>query len=120
MLIEIERQDDVCILHLKGRFASGMDPDYLRAKADEFKRQNPKKVLVDLREVPAIGSTGIGFIVGIYTSTVNGDGRFVLVGSNRRVSEVFNLTRLDTVLPMASDMESGLASLRAVRSAGKN
>src|ERR1700730_1562691 len=114
MLIEVERQDDVCILRFKGRFVTGMDPIHLQAKMDEIKSQACTKVLADLRELMSIGSTGIGVLVRIYTSvTTRPDGRFVAVGSNQRVLEVFDLTHLNRVIPLVSDLESGLAMLLA-------
>jgi anti-anti-sigma factor len=105
MLVEIERQNDVCVLRLKGRFVTGEHLEDLWAKADEIKRSSCGKVLVDLREVPAMGSTGIGFLVGLYTSvTKNGDGRFVLAGTSPRVREVLEITHLSAVIPMAPDL----------------
>jgi anti-anti-sigma factor len=113
MVIEIEQQDDVCILRLNGRFVTGKDLEYVRSKADEIKSKACGKVLADLREVTAMGSMGIGFLVGIYTSvTKTPSGRFVLVGAVPRVREVLDLTRLSTVIPMADDLPSGLAGLR--------
>jgi anti-anti-sigma factor len=112
MLIKIEREGDVCILSLSGRFASGDDPEYLRAKSDEIRGLNCLKVLADLREVPSMGSEAIGFVVGIYSSvTKNPGGRFVMVGAAPRVREVFDLTRLSGVIPSALDLSGGIAIL---------
>jgi len=112
MLIKIERQDDVCVLHLSGRFATGADIEYLRAKSDEIRSFNCAKVLVDLSEVPSMGSTAIGFVVGIYSSVMkNPGGRFVMVGAAPRVREVFELTRLSDVIPSSSDVPNGMAIL---------
>lgn len=114
MVIELELKDDVCILRNKGRFATGTDAAYLRAKTDEIKKSGRRKVLADFREVPYIDSTGIGFVVGVYTSVTNmPGGRFVLVGPSHRVREVLDLMRLSTVIPMAADETSGLAFLNA-------
>src|SRR6266849_1306442 len=113
MVIEIESQHDVCILHLKGGFVTATDPDCLRSKTDEIKIRNYSKLLVDLSEVSSIGSTVIGFVVDLYTSiTKKDDGRFTLAGANSRVRKVLDLTRLSTVIPLAADVESGLAALR--------
>src|SRR5579863_9911717 len=68
MVIELELKDDVCILRNKGRFATGTDAAYLRAKTDEIKKSGRRKVLADFHEVPYIDSTGIGFVVAVYTS----------------------------------------------------
>jgi len=116
MVIEVERQDDVCILRLEGRFVTGTDPYYLHAKTEELKSQGCTKVLADLRELLSIGSTGIGFLVRIYsTVTKTGTGRFVVVCANRRVLDVFDLTHLQKALAVVPDITAGLALLRAGR-----
>jgi anti-anti-sigma factor len=114
MLIELEFKDDICILRPKGRFATGADADYLRAKTDEIKKSGCLKVLADFRDVPYIDSTGIGFLVAVYTSVTNSmGGRFVLVGPNPRVREVLELMRLSTVFSTTADEASGLALLKS-------
>jgi len=118
VLIELNQIDDVCVIRFEGRFNTGFDPEYLRRKSDELKQFTCDKVLADFREVPAVGSTGIGFLVAIYSSaTKSPEGRFVLVGVQPRVREVLDLTRLSSILPMAADMASGMAALRGTASA---
>ena len=111
MLIEVRQKDEICLVHCEGRLVTA-DHEYLHAKKDEIKAANCKKVLADFSEVPDIGSAGIGFIVGVYTSTKNSGGRFVLVGIRPRVREVLDITRVSKVIPFAADIASGLATLR--------
>ena len=112
MIIDIEQQNGVCLLRCKGRFIVGPDLEYMQSKMDEIKRIHCGRVLVDFSEVPAIGSMGVTFIVGIYTSVVRqAPGRFVLVGLAPLVRQVLDLTRLSTIIPIASDLTSGLAAL---------
>jgi anti-anti-sigma factor len=110
MLIDVRLKDEICLVRGEGRLVTA-DHEYLRAKKDEIKGTNCKKVLADFSEVADIGSAGIGFIVGVYTSTKNSGGRFVLVGLRPRVREVLDLTRVSTVIPLAADMASGLVRL---------
>jgi len=112
MVISVEQQDDVCVLRIEGNFKTGVDAEYLSARTDEVKRLKPGKVLADLRQMRYIGSTGIGFLVGIFTSVRLNGGQFVLVGLQPRVDEVFRVTRLNTIIPSAPDLPSGLAALR--------
>ena len=113
MLIELQEKDDVVVLRFQGRIATGLDLEYLRTKLEEVRNRRSDKVLADFREVSSIGSTGLGFVVGVYTSVVKiPGGRFVLVGANARVREVLDLTRLSTIIPLAEDMSSGLAVLQ--------
>lgn len=112
MLVEFEYRGDVCLLRLHGRFATGQDSVYLRSKSDEIKSSGYTKVLADFREVSYIDSTGIGFLIGIYTSVLkNANGRFVLANLNRRVREVLELTRLANVIPIYPDEETAFGAL---------
>jgi anti-anti-sigma factor len=84
----------------------------LGGKGDEIKAMSSTKLLADFSGVHSVGSTGIGFVVSLYTSaTKKPGGRFVLVGARPRVLEVLQLTRLNTILPMAKDVSAGLAYL---------
>lgn len=117
MLIELQQKDDIFVLRFQGRIATGTDVEYLRTKLEEVRSRRSDKVLADFREVSSIGSTGIGFVVGVYTSVVKiPGGRFVLIGANSRVREVLELTRLSTIIPLAEDMLSGLAVLQQPKS----
>ena len=110
MLIEVRQKDEICLVRCEGHFITA-DQEYLRAKKDEIKRANCKKVLADFSDVSDIGSAGIGFIVSVYTSAKNSGGRFVLVGIRPRVREVLDITRVSTVIPLAADIASGLIAL---------
>ena len=114
MLVEFEHQGDVCVLRLHGRFATGQDSAYLRARTDEIKGSGYLKVLADFSQVSYIDSTGIGFLIGIYTSVLknaNAKGHFVLANLNRRVLDVLELTRLTNVIPIYPDFESAFDAL---------
>src|ERR1700735_3833483 len=112
MLINIEHYDRVCILRCKGRLVAGPELDYMQTKLDDIKKLACTKVLADFRDVSSVGSMGVTFIVGIYTSVVRKPGgRFVLVGTRSQVRHVRELTRLNTVIPQASDVASGLSAL---------
>ena len=122
MLVELEQLGDVCILRLHGKFATGQDSAYLRAKTEELKSAGYGKVLADFSQVSYIDSTGIGFLIGIYTSILkNASGRFVLANLNRRVRDVLELTRLANVIPIYPSLDAGLEALGAGEksSAGK-
>ena len=112
MLVEFEHQGDVCVLRLHGRFATGQDSAYLRARTDEIKGSGYLKVLADFSQVSYIDSTGIGFLIGIYTSVLkNAKGHFVLANLNRRVLDVLELTRLTNVIPIYPDLNLFLDAL---------
>lgn len=112
MLVEFEYRGDICVLQLQGRFATGKDTLYLQSKAEEIKTSGCFKLLVDFGQVDYIDSTGIGFLVGIYSSlTKMPQGRFALANINRRVREVLELTRLAQIIPIYPNTAAALAAL---------
>ncbi len=114
MLVELEKRGDVCVLRLHGRFATGQDSAYLRSKSDEIRTAGYSKVIADFSQVSYIDSTGIGFLIGIYTSVLkNPNGRFALANLNRRVRDVLELTRLANVMPIYSTEEAAIEALGA-------
>lgn len=119
MLVNLEIADDICILRLRGRFATGQDTAYLRAKTEEIKKSGRSRVLADFSEVSYIDSTGIGFLIGIYTSVTKApNGMFVLAKASPRVCDVLELCKLDAVIPMYPDEASALQALKRDRKVG--
>jgi anti-anti-sigma factor len=105
MVIEIERDDNICILRISGRLATGLDDEYLVAKAREVKAMGCSNVLLDIRELHSVGSSGIGFFVDLYTSVLkNGTGRLVLAAPSPYVQEVLDLTGLSRIIPIVGDI----------------
>lgn len=114
MLVEFEYRGDVCVARLEGRFATGQDSLYLHTKADELKGSGYVKILVDFSHVDYVDSTGIGFLIGIYTSVKKSpQGQFALFNANRRVREVLELTRLAEVIQMFPTEAAALQALAA-------
>ena len=112
MLVDLECRGEVCVLRLHGRFATGQDSAYLRGKTEEIKNTGCLKVLADFTNVDYIDSTGIGFLIGIYTSILkDSTGRFVLASLNRRVREVLELTRLANVIPIYPSEQAAFSAL---------
>lgn len=114
MLVGFENHGDICVLRLEGRFATGQDALYLHDKAEELKNSGFTKVLVDFAGVDYVDSTGIGFVIGIYTSVKKSpQGEFALVNPNRRVREVLELTRLAQIIQTYPTEEAALRALSA-------
>jgi len=106
MTVDFEQKNDTCTMHLNGKIALGSDPAYLRERAEQLKSMNYKKVIVDCSGLPYLDSTGIAFLVGIFTSVRTAGGECALVRVNQRVREVLDLTHLTTVIPVHDTEES--------------
>jgi anti-anti-sigma factor len=119
MLIEVKQKDEICLVRCEGRLVTA-DHEYLHAKKDEIKGANCKAVLADFSEVPDISSAGIGFILGVYASTKNSGGRFVLVGLGPRVREVFDITRISVGNPLGCRYRIGVGRTAGMRASAQD
>ena len=63
------------------------------------------KVVVDLSPVRIINSTGVGMLVGGYTTCKKNDVDFVLAGAGTSISSILKMTHLDKVLTMFPSVE---------------
>lgn len=116
MIIEIEQREGLCILRCKGRFIAGPDVDYMQSRLRDIQRLESRAVIADFSEVRSLGSIGVTFIVGIYTSVRRfPQGRFVLAGANPFVRRVLDLTRMSELISLAPDMASAMESLTATK-----
>jgi anti-anti-sigma factor len=114
VLVEFEYRGDICVIRLVGRFATGQDSLYLHTKAEELKASGYIKIMVDFSAVDYVDSTGIGFLIGIYTSVKKSPaGQFALANANRRVREVLELTRLAQVIQIYPNEAAALDALKA-------
>src|SRR5438067_11673799 len=101
MKVQFETAGEICTLRLEGRFATGQDSEYLRTKTEELKKTGCRHIIADFSKVSYIDSTGIGFLIAIYTGVLRDrGGEFVLSAPNRRVREVLDLTKLSSILKL--------------------
>lgn len=114
MKVNFEIAEDVCILRLEGRFATGQDSEYLRVKSEELKKAGCLNIIADFSKVSYIDSTGIGFLIAIYTSVRRDTGgQFVVSGPNRRVRDVLDLTKLSSILKLYDSEAAARTALKA-------
>lgn len=107
-VFEIQRQGEACLVRIAGRLATGMVDESLVSKAQTIKTLGCRKVVVDASKLEAIGSTGIGFLVDLYTSTTRVGGSFVIAAPAPRVLEVLTFTGLARILAIAPDLATAL------------
>lgn len=82
---------------------SSMSPDAFR---DIFESvpgdERPPVHIFDLTEVPYMDSMGLGMLVSHYVRCQNKGIRLSITGMSPRVQELFRITRMENVLPIAA------------------
>lgn len=87
---------DVLILHCEGRIAFGADSAAFRERLEHLLAGTPN-IVVDLKGVDYIDSTGLGMLAGLLISAKRRGGEIKLVSPARQAKDALRRTHLDTV-----------------------
>jgi anti-sigma B factor antagonist len=117
MSLEIERteREGIVILHANGRLIVGQPVSYLRDTISNLSKEGNNNVVLDLKEVDYIDSTGLGGMVICFTTLQKAGGALKLVNLNRRNIELLILTKLSTVFEVFNDEQDAVNSFFPTR-----
>ena len=65
----------------------------------------PPLTILDLSAVPYMDSAGMGLVMNHYVRCQTNGTKLVVTGANNRVLDLFKVTKVDTVLPLAPSIE---------------
>ena len=105
---------DVAIIDLNGRLVLGDSDDLLRDKVNSLVQQGHKNILVNLGQLSYMDSSGLGELVGCYTTVTRRGGALKLVGLTKRISDLLAITKLLTVFDSYEAEKEAVASFRPV------
>ena len=95
--------DDVAIVDFSGKITLGEGSATLRQTVRDLVGQGQRKILLNLGDVDYIDSSGIGELVGAYTTVRGASGELKLMQLTKRVRDLIQITRLFTVFDVQSD-----------------
>jgi anti-sigma B factor antagonist len=101
---------DVSVVDVAGRITLGEGSSTLRDALRDLVGKNQKKILLNLGEVSYIDSSGIGELVSGFTTVTNSGGQLKLLGLNKRVKDLLQITKLYTVFDVHEDEAGAVRS----------
>jgi anti-sigma B factor antagonist len=112
MSLDIGRKEreGITILDLNGRITMGEEASKFRQMIQELARGDKPKVIIDMRDVDYIDSTGLGAVVVSATSFAKSGGTVKLLNLNRRNVELLVATKLTTIFDIFSDEQDAVNS----------
>ena len=88
------------IVHLEGDLDFHASPE-LRRELARLPEQKAPKILIDLRQVPYIDSSGLATFVELFQKMKRYGGKLTLLNLHPGVRGVFEIAKLDTVFDLA-------------------
>ena len=86
MKANVREVQGVSIVDLKGKITIGSGDVQLREVINGLVEKGKKNILINMKEVTTIDSSGIGELVGCYTSVTNKGGKLKLLGLPPKIS----------------------------------
>lgn len=102
--------DGVVIVDLFGQLRLGEGTSKLRDVVQELLGQGYSKLLLNMENVLHIDSSGIGELMGCYTSVTNKGGQLKLLHLHKNVRNLMEVTRLYSIFDTHDDLTSAVKS----------
>ena len=97
--------DGVSVLTLDGRIVLGEETVALREKVKGLLGEGKKKLVLDLKNVTLIDSSGLGALVSAHSSAKSGGATLRLCNLGSKTNQLLQITKLVTVFEV-SDSEA--------------
>jgi anti-sigma B factor antagonist len=110
--------DDIAVLALDGRIVLGEETVALREKVRSLLGEGKKKLVLDLKNVTMIDSSGLGALVAVHSSAKSGGAVLRLCNLGSRTNELLQMTRLLTVFEVSNSEADAVRAMSKTASAG--
>lgn len=110
-MISTEELGDVYVLRVEAVRLDSAVGTIIR-NAVVSKMDNTKKFAVDISNVKLVDSGGLGSLVALLKNITNHQGKLALVGMNKSVRMMFELSRMDRQFSLIEDMPKAITFLQ--------
>jgi len=108
--VKIRKTDSIAILDLSGKLMGGPDADVFKDTIKQLIEEGYKNVIVNLKHVPWVNSTGLGILIAGYTTLKREGGALKLINVTDRIESILMITKLGTIFESYSEEEKALSS----------
>jgi len=110
--LEIHERDreGICVLDCKGRVVLGAESEEFRDRTRALIESGKVNMILTMKEVEYIDSTGLGELVALAQATQRASGQVKLVELSQEHTELLVLTKLTTVFSLYNDEQDAVNS----------
>ena len=110
MNVTTRHREGITILDFKGKITIGVGDIALRDAVIEALDAGSRNLLINLKDVSTIDSSGVGELVASYTTVTNRGGNLRLLNIPPKVMDILQITQLITVFDSFDDEDEAVAS----------
>jgi len=110
MKVNVRQRDGVTILDLKGKITIGVGDVALRNAVQDAINGGATKVVINLKDVTTIDSSGVGELVSAFTTATNRGAKLSLANLPSKVTDILQITQLITVFDVYDSEDEAVRS----------
>ena len=103
----------VRVLDLEGKITIGSGDVELRKSVEDAVAAGHNNILLNLQGVTHIDSSGIGEMVGVYTTMTRKGGKMKLVNLTPKINDILQVTQLITVFDVFDSESEAVSSFKS-------
>ncbi len=99
-------------IELKGNIIGGPETQEFHKMIKDFLAEGKKNIIVNLGSVKFMNSTGLGMLIGAFTSVKNAGGKFVIAKATEKINSLLVMTKLITIFENYETIEKAIESFK--------
>ena len=112
MKLKTKEAKGITIIELDGNVMGGPDASALNDYLHTLITENKKKVVIDLKAVSFINSSGLGMLIGGLTTMRHAGGDLKLARASKKVEKLLDMTKLLDVFELYKNVNDAVASFK--------
>ncbi len=110
-LTQIDK-NNVTVLKLEGKLMGGPDATQLHESLHKLIDANIKNVVIDLKGVDWINSSGLGILISGLTTVRNSGGNLCLAQPSDKIKNILTITKLSSVFKSYDNLDEAITSFK--------
>jgi anti-sigma B factor antagonist len=111
-MINIEKKDKIDIVSFSVNKINALITDDIREEINKLSGTSSSKIIIDLKGVEYIDSSGFSCLLSIMRSVRNNYGIIKFANPDSKVMELFEMLHLNTVFQIYDDLDACIRSFR--------
>jgi anti-sigma B factor antagonist len=107
----ISEENDINILTLSGELIDKNQAIHLLKAVDELVEAGNNKLIIDIKDLKYMNSSGLNVLIQLLTKTRNNGGESVIFNVNKKITELLIITKLNTLFKIAETEEEAIKML---------
>ena len=107
--VSIRQAGLITLVDVSGHFTS-FESAALRSAIESLVKQKRNRIVLNLRNLDYLDSSGVGELVRNYLTIIKSGGEMKVVGLSAKIEEILKITQLYKVFPEFPDEEAALGS----------